>query len=144
MEFERELVSIQQTGREMHRFVEGFRSDMLPWATLSPIEIFNRLKAIPYRYDPESVEFLQRPYYTMSGTGSGGDCDDKAICVASWARLRGVPYRFVAVGSSKEEGAHHVFAEIFLFGKWVPMDVTYSFNVMGTPRPWATREVLRA
>lgn len=133
--------SVTQTLVQMHGLVEGFRDDLAPWATLSPIEIFNLVKNIPYRADPEPVEFLQRPYYTMSVTGPGGDCDDKAVCIASWARLNGYPYRFVVVGTPHSAEPSHVFAEVD-FGKgYVPMDVTYSYCVMGASLPWRIHEV---
>ncbi len=139
-----ELYSYRQTGEEMYALASGYRDDMLPYALLSPKEIFDRVRSIPYRYDPESLEYLQRPYYTMTGTGGGGDCDDKAVCIGAWAHLNGYPYRFVAVGRDPREGPHHVFAEVYLTGRWLPMDVTYAFNVMGEPRPWLVREVLYA
>lgn len=140
-----EHVSVEQTLAGMHAMVEGYRDDMLPWAACGPLEIFDVLKRVPYRYDPgpgqfdeDSVEFVQRPYYTMSGTGPGGDCDDKAVCLASWAVLNGIPYRFRVVGPAGSVEPSHVFAEILLNGNWTPMDVTYSFCTPGQPLPWKT------
>lgn len=123
--------SVAQTLAAMHTIVEGYRDDMLPWASLGPLEIFEIVKKIPYRPDPEPVEFIQRPYYTMSGTGPGGDCDDKAVCIAAWARLNGHPYRFVVVGGPADPEPSHVFAEVELGGRFIPMDVTYSFGAPG-------------
>lgn len=133
---------MEQTLAAMHALVEGYRDDMMPWVTLSPLEIFEKVKSIPYRYDPEPVEFLQRPYYTMSVTGPGGDCDDKAICIASWAKLNGYPYRFVVVGSPSSPDPSHVFAEVAFDGEnFIPMDVTYSFGVPGARLRWRIHEV---
>src|SRR4051812_30253481 len=82
------LKNISETGREMVRLSVAFRDDMAAYATASIPEVFGLLQRLPYRNDPEGVEFLQRPYYTLNGIGSGGDCDDKAICVGAWAALR--------------------------------------------------------
>lgn len=134
-------VSVAQTLQEMHAIAIGYRDDMLPWASLGPLGIFEAVKNLPYKYDPDPVEFIQRPYYTMTGTGPGGDCDDKAVCIAAWAILNGWPYRFRVVGPAGSKEPTHVFAEVD-FGKgWTPMDVTYSFCVAGQPLPWRTFEV---
>ncbi len=138
------LTSAKQTAREMARLATAFQDDVLPWATLSLEQFFRHLAGIPYRPDPQGIEFCQRPYYTLSGTGGGGDCDDKAIAAAAYAILRKIPWRFVAVGKTASGDLHHVFAEFMVGGVWIPFDVTYSFNVLGAPRPWAKREVLYA
>ncbi len=136
------LLNVRQTGAEMARLAVAFREDMLPYANLGPQGVFDLLSGIPYHADPDSVEFLQRPYYTLSRSGGGGDCDDKAICVGAWASLNRYPFRFVAVSKSKAEPLHHVFAEIKIAGAWVPFDCTYVFNTLGAQRNYAQREVI--
>lgn len=139
MELQKKLVSVQQTGAEMHRLALAFQEDMLPLAHLSIPELFDALRKLPYRNDPDSVEYLQRPYYTLIGQGSGGDCDDKAIAVAAYANLRNILYRFVAVSRTSEGDLHHVFTELFYDNQWHPMDVTYAFNTLENEVDYAKR-----
>lgn len=134
-----------ETGPLMHAMVDTYYTDMIPFAHLSLIEIFDRIKAIPYRNDPPHQETLMRPYYTMYSHGWGGDCDDKAIALASWAKIvlspdpeTGKSYRFIAVRKEGASGLHHVYTELFVNGRYLIADATYKFNVLGRLRePYA-------
>lgn len=136
------LVDVDQTAKEMYRLAKGYKDDMAGFSTFSVIEIFDWLKALPYRADPKGIEFLQRPYYTIRREGRGGDCDDKAICVGAWSELNGANYRFVAVGRLISKPLHHVFTEVFLEGVWISVDPTYAHNTIGQTLPYARRKVL--
>jgi transglutaminase-like putative cysteine protease len=125
---------VRKTGRLMHQMVRTYYQDMMPYCHLSPQEIFDLVKALPYRDDPEDVEALMRPAYTMAGQGYGGDCDDRAIVIASYAVCAGIPYRFVAVRRADMPDFHHVYTELFIGSKWTILDVTYSFNIYGQAR----------
>lgn len=129
----RELTDVQQTSSEMYRIAWAWKEDMAPWASMNLQELFDLIKNIPFNADPEGVEFLQRPWYTMNQTGRGGDCDDRAIATGAWCHLRGIPFRFVAVSRSKTAPLHHVLTELYLNGEWFEFDPTYSFNVLGRP-----------
>lgn len=122
------------TGPYMHSMVQRYWRDMIPWGTRSLPQIFDIIKNIPYRPDPPTVETLMRPYYTMRGLGWGGDCDDKAIALASWALINRIPYRFVAVRKAGQPTLHHVFPQLLINNKWMTTDATYRVNVLGTER----------
>jgi len=124
----------RNTGPYMHRMVERYRNDMLPYVHLSLPEVFDLVKAVPFQEDPPDRELLQRPYLTMNHLGYGGDCDDKAICMACYARLVGTPYRFVAVRRADRNSLHHVFTELYIGNKWIHADATYPFNTLGCER----------
>lgn len=130
------------TGPYMHAMVDRYWRDMIPWGTLSLPEIFDRIKAIPYRADPPTVETLMRPYYTMRGYGWGGDCDDKAIALASWAVINHMPYRFVAVRRHGQPTLHHVFPQVWTGDRWTTADATYSINVLGREREQYAERVI--
>lgn len=118
----------------MHAMVREYHTDMIPYSHLSLPEVFDRIKAVPYREDPPNEETLMRPYYTMNGLGWGGDCDDKCIALASWAFIHRIPYRFVAIRRPCKKHLHHVICELYIMDKWLHADPTYSFNVLGRPR----------
>jgi len=131
------------TGPLMHEMVERYRHDMTPFALMSAVEVFDILAHIPFRPDPPDCEMLQRPYYTLSESGYGGDCDDKSICMAAWASLNRIPYRFVAVRRADRKVLHHVYTELYIKGKWVPFDCTFSYNLPGrTLHHYAERVVI--
>lgn len=132
--------SATETGRAMHYMVGRFHTDMIPYIHYSLYEIFSIIAHIPYAPDPKD-ETLQRPFYTMHQLGSGGDCDDKAIALASWACLvlspdpvTRIPYRFIAARAKGRPSMHHVYTDIFCDGKYIHADATYNFNCLGCPR----------
>jgi len=118
------------TGKLMRQMVERYYRDMLPWHDMSFEDVFECIKNIPFRPDPVQTETLMRPLYTMTGQGWGGDCDDKAIAIASWAKLNNLPFRFISVRRKDRDTLHHVYAEIF-FKSWVRADCTYCINSPG-------------
>jgi len=131
------------TGPYMRSMVYAYHKDMVPWASLTLPEIFDTIKAIPFRPDPPNEETLMRPLYTMNGWGWGGDCDDKCICLASWAYLNAIPCRFVAVRRSDMPVLHHVVCELYIEGRWIHADPTYSFNTLGRERePYAEKVII--
>jgi hypothetical protein len=65
------------TGALMKKVVETFYRDMLPFAHLSLLQVFDIIKRLPYRPDPLTTETLMRPCHTMTGNGTGGDCLDE-------------------------------------------------------------------
>jgi transglutaminase-like putative cysteine protease len=121
----------ETTGRLMYAMVEKYYRDMVPYAHYGLLEIFDLIRAVPFREDSPYEEVLMRPRYTMSLMGHGGDCDDFAIALASWARLRGIPYKFIAVRRNDKNLLHHVAVLLYINGKWLPFDATYNFNSPG-------------
>lgn len=132
---ERELTDISQTSNEMYRLAFAWKEDMAPYASMSLSELFDKLKSIPFHPDPDDMEYLQRPWYTLGGYSRGGDCDDKAIATGAWANLHHIPFRFVAVQieGNPTNDLHHVYTELYIQEKWIPFDPTYAFNVLGRP-----------
>jgi transglutaminase-like putative cysteine protease len=115
----------------MHLMVRKYHKDMIPYTYLTLTEIYEKIKCLPYRADPVDLETLMRPKYTMEMRGYGGDCDDKAIALASWAYCMNIPYRFLAVRKKDKKNLHHVYPELYISGRWVTCDPTYSFNCLG-------------
>jgi transglutaminase-like putative cysteine protease len=134
--------SASDTGPLMHAMVRAYHMDMAPFASLTLPEIYDLIKNLPYRPDPVEQETLMRPRYTMNMQGTGGDCDDKAIALASWAVLNKIPYRFIAVRRGDRKSLHHVFPQLYITGKWVTTDPTYSFNALGREREHYVQRVI--
>jgi len=134
--------SAVSTGALMRKVVETYYRDMLPYASYSMLEVFDRIKKLPFRPDPVTTETLMRPSHTMNMRGTGGDCDDKAIALASWARLFSIPYRFVAIRRHGRKFLHHVAVELYTHSRWLFLDPTYSFNTIGRKRDEAERLIL--
>lgn len=133
---EAELTDLQQTATEMYRIAWAWKEDMLPYVTLNLQELFDLLRSIPFNADPEDMELLQRPWYTLNEAGAGGDCDDKMICVGAYCHLRNIWFRFVAVSRGtdpEKEPLHHVLVQMYIQKQWQIFDPTYAFNVLGRP-----------
>lgn len=134
------LIDARVTGYRMHDLVERYYTDMAPWASDSLIEIYDKIKGLPFQSDPPGMELIKRPIYTMRQIGPGGDCDDKSIALAAWARLNSIPYQFVGVGRKIPGKKYkkgeiilltHVFPILKIDGSWIIADATYSHNVLG-------------
>jgi transglutaminase-like putative cysteine protease len=126
--------SASVTGKYMYQMVDAYYLDMLPLAHLNLLDIFDSIKNIPYRDDNKDSEVLVRPALLYAGTGISGDCDDKAIALASWAKIRGIPYRFISVRAFDQKNLHHVFPQLYINDRWLTFDATYSFNPFGRDR----------
>ncbi len=132
------------TGRYMKAMVDTYHRDMLPYVHMSLSEVFDIVKSLPFRDDPPEEETLMRPLYTMNGMGSGGDCDDKSIALASYCKIVGIPYRFIAVRRWDYPCLHHVFVECYIANRWVHADPTYRFNTLGHEREQYEERVIIA
>lgn len=126
-----------QTGKVMHRLVRDYYLDMMPFASLPLTDAFQKIAEIPFRPDPEGHELVQRPLFTLR---DGGDCDDKAICMAAYGKITGYRYRFRAVGAKRPGQKSgkilltHVWAELkidIVGEKWIICDCTYAHNILG-------------
>lgn len=139
----RPLVNARKTGERMHRMIKKYYTDMAPWASYTLLEIYEKIKNIPFQDDPPGVELIKRPLYTMLQIGPGGDCDDLSICLCSWAALNSIPYHLIAVGRRKDGvkagklfGGDkilltHVFPILKIGGNWIIADATYNLNTLG-------------
>lgn len=112
----------------MKALVKMYARDMAPYATMSLLQMFDMVKMIPYIPDPKGVETLHRPLFTMKQwyPETGQDCDDKAIAIAAWAELNGIPWDFEIVARGQKY--HHVRAMMQINGKWWTVDPTYPRN----------------
>lgn len=126
-----QVKNVRHTGTLMVRLACRYHTDVAPYASLSPLEFYEKVKAIPYNRDPHQTEYLQRPYYTLRGQGGGGDCDDKAIVAGAYAVCNRIPFRFVAMGRYREKPLHHVATDLYLNGTWHHFDPTYTDQVFG-------------
>jgi hypothetical protein len=124
------LKSVDQTGAAMKALVKKYAMDMAPYASRPLMEVFDTVKMLPYIPDPKGVESLHRPLFTMQEwyPETGRDCDDKAVAIAAWAELNGIPWDFEIVGRGTKY--HHVRAMMQLNGKWWTVDPTYPRNTL--------------
>lgn len=136
------LSNVEQTGEQMRRLARTYCDDMADLASMSPLDLFNYIKEIPYRKDPEGVELLQRPLFLRLEAASGADCDDRAIAVAAWAICAKYHWRIVAVSRRPDHRLHHVFTEVLLGNQYIPIDPTYSTSTFGRVDNWTFRKIL--
>lgn len=147
----RTLTDKRQTGQEMTRLVRDYAQDLqqlrnaqgVPLADLSLPQFFNFVRQIQYRQDRQGVEIVTRPWHSLSTSWRQGlDCKKKAILIASWLQLRGIPWRFVAVSSRPDRDIHHVIVEAWQGGSWKEIDATYPQNSLGISKNWTAKETL--
>lgn len=94
--------------------------------------------SLRYVRDVRGVETLQIPEKTLEF--GGGDCDDKALLLASLLESVGHPTRFVAVGFAPDSYAH-VYVETKIGEKWVPLETTEPWEAGRGPGVVLTRMV---
>lgn len=136
-----DLHSLEQTGATMGRLAKEYALDAIELASLSLEELHALILSWPYKADPKGLEWVQRPKYTIDGSGPCRDCDDRAVVVGAWAELNGLPYRFVAVGTGATP--HHVFAQVWV-GDWITVDATYPTDRLNVPVKWGCAQVIHA
>lgn len=135
--------NVMVTGRLMRRMAIAFAGDVNAYLTESPFQFFERVRAIPYRADPEGMEFLQRPAITLAKSGPGGDCDDKSIVLAAYFFSCNIPFHLIAASRKANGPLHHVWVIAYIDGKWHDFDCTYAWNSPGeTIGTWPLKKVI--
>lgn len=86
---------------------------------------------IRYLRDIKSVETLHTPERILRN--AQGDCDDKAILLASLLESIGHPTRFLAVGFHPGKFSH-VLTETKIGNKWIPLETTEPVDIGWRPR----------
>lgn len=86
---------------------------------------------IRYLKDPVEVETVQDPEATIKLRA--GDCDDQASLMAALAMSIGHAARFVVIGSHKDAFGH-VYPEININGRWVPVDTVAPLAFGSAPK----------
>ena len=137
------LESKEQTGKEMKRITTKYCDDLqhifiryngklISVSDLPFFAYFDLIKNMQYKQDTAPIEVVARPIILLKGVqaGAGLDCKKKAILIASWICLNVGKnnFRFVASSKRKDKEITHVFPEILVNEKWLPVDATYSHN----------------
>jgi len=146
----KKLVSHRQTGARMAQIVRRFAGDLRlfqfqgkPLPQLPLHKFFDIVKDIPYKQDKRGIEIISRPLNILTSPVGGADCKKKAILVASWLKLNGYPWRFVATSMRADGKVHHVIVQGRIDGAWRDIDATYNTNQLYTsPGPTERRDIL--
>jgi transglutaminase-like putative cysteine protease len=140
-----ELINKEQTLARMTEIVKTRADDLVPnnEFRLSFYDWFNRVRKIPYQADIKGIEILATPEIILQGASveRGADCKKKAILIASWFEVRGVPWRFVTSSTRKDKKMHHVFVQFENGAGWVNADATYPKMRIGDTKRVTASEV---
>lgn len=100
------------------------------WA--GEVEALHRFVRDEIRYvkDVRGVETVAVPEYTLRA--GQGDCDDKAVLLASLLEAIGHPAKFVAIGF-RPFNFSHVFVETKIGPRWVSLETTEPVDVGWRP-----------
>lgn len=82
-----------------------------PLSKLSITDFFNVVKNIPYRKDIKPIEVISRPFHILNHRALGMDCKKKSVLVASYFKLRKIPYRFIGSSRRPDKKIHHIFVQ---------------------------------
>lgn len=142
-------ISIPQTIDKMRQMVDNYTGDLIEWfdwyeATygreINLRSFYEYIKRLPY-IDYGGSEVVKRQKYTLM---EGGDCDQKAILLASYFRLKypEVDQFFKAIMPKKnpQPWYSHVYNQVcfpVMSGKEkvLPLDATYDWNKFGKEVP---------
>jgi hypothetical protein len=91
---------------------------------------------IRYVKDPVAVELVHNARETIKR--GGGDCDDKAVALATLLQSVGHNTRFKVV-ATRPGDFHHVLIEVSHGGRWVPLDPTVERAAPG----WESPRIIR-
>jgi hypothetical protein len=87
---------------------------------------------IRYVQDIRDVETIATPEKTLEF--AAGDCDDKAVLLASMLESIGHPTRFVAIGFAPGVFVH-VYVETKIGESWIPLETTEPWEAGDEPDP---------
>ena len=120
------LRSVYQTGDEMRRLVQNYYTDLGAWLNRPFFAFYRCVCELPYIKDPENVEFVSRPAFTLDPNFKyARDCDDKAVLLACWWQGHNEQKRFVASSTKPNGRLHHVFLQL---ENGIFIDGTYEKN----------------
>ncbi len=127
----------------MYSLVRAFASDLGPLARLPLPQFFDVVRKLPYVRDIRGSEVVARPALILKEFPAI-DCKKKAILIASYLQLNGIPFRFVASSIRKDKRIHHVFTQGNFSGEWRNVDPTYRHYRLFEPKPGLTKtEILQ-
>jgi hypothetical protein len=145
------LISKNQTGDAMYELCSRFNSDLniiylqnskdeVPLSSLDISQFYDFVRKIPYKEDTKPIEVIGRPVKIIQLKKI--DCKKKAVLIGSYASYHNIPFRFVASSNRKDKKIHHVYPELYLSGKWVTFDATYSDYYIGQKKYTTAKEYL--
>lgn len=118
----------ETTVQQMFRLAKTYAADVDAYRFADYLDAYLYVRALPFVSDPEGIEMVARPSFTLSPAWTQNrDCDDKTTALGAFAERHGLPYRFAVVGENENNALnpHHIYPEFFLDGVWLPMDATY-------------------
>ena len=132
-----DLLSKDQTGKEMYRIINNYSADLndvfvkrngklIPLSNLSILEMFDVVRKIPYRRDIHNIEVVARPIKILASSPAGMDCKKKSILMSSFCKENKIPFRLIASSRRPDKKVHHVFPQGLLGGMYRNLDATYS------------------
>lgn len=122
---EKNLVDVHQTAEEMRRLASTYWTDLGRWLDVPFLIYYRHVCRLPYYPDPEAVETVSRPAYTLRPDYAPRDCDDKSVLLAAWLFAHGLRVRFVASSTRPDKELHHVFTQM---DNGLFVDATYAKN----------------
>lgn len=120
---EYEIDTYRETIKVMQELAREVR-DVQQFAKHTLLEFYLFLRALPYIEDPQGIERVSRPLFTLNPQWTDSrDCDDKATAMLCFCNMHGIKSRIIVCGIGKKP--HHVYNEVWLAGRFVPVDATY-------------------
>jgi transglutaminase-like putative cysteine protease len=108
----------------VRRVALGLVKDLPPNDDVSEVKALWQFArdAIRYVRDVRGIDTLQTPTVTLKLRQ--GDCDDKALLLASMLETIGYPTKFTVSATVPHGSYNHVFVETFVprLGKWIPLE----------------------
>jgi hypothetical protein len=142
----------KQTGEAMYNLCYAYNGDLqviwlkkgngsqCPLSELPLRTFYDFCRKIPYKEDTRPVEVIGRPLELVRLPAM--DCKKKSVMMGSYASFKKIPFRFIASSNRPSGQIHHVYPELFINGKWVTYDATYSNYFIGMNKRTTAKEVL--
>lgn len=120
------LDTYEKTVLKIFEFAKKYQSDCLFLESKTPFEVFEFIKNLEYKKDPEGIEFLSRPKFSIFRDDLPRDCDDKTLIAACYFELKNISYKIIVSG--RNSNPHHVYPIAFINNEWIVFDATYPTN----------------
>jgi hypothetical protein len=150
---EQPLKNRKQTSDEIKYLVRTYCNDLdiikvpvhgalVPLSAFPFQRYYDFIRQLRYERDHEPVEQVGRPAWIMERRIDGMDCKKKAVMIASWLQIHGIPFRLVGTSRRGDREIHHIFPQAKFNGEWVNVDATYSNYRIGQIKHVTAKEIL--
>lgn len=114
------------TIKRMVEIIQKHYNDLQEFKDLSLRDFFFYVCSLEYRKDPQGMEQIARPKFTLLKDWPCRDCDDKTILMGSFCKLKKIPFSIYTCSYKANKRMGHVFGRAKVQNEKIKGKVSYT------------------